>query len=228
MTPICLGMYRHFSGKAEMEDYSLVKDITANWESIAHTLVAGTLSYFGLIVWLRVSGKRTLSKWNSFDFVVTIALGSLLASVLLTKTVSFVQVMLAIGLLVSFQFILTWLSVRSSVVQNLIKAKPTLLLFKGEFIESLRMQERVAKGEILSAIRLSGGSSLADIDAVILETDGSFSVIKDLDITQATALRDVQGFKERALLGNSSDRTGSKENGQAEQRSKSSSRPNSN
>ncbi|MGB3787260.1 MAG: YetF domain-containing protein [Phormidesmis sp.] len=211
-----------------MEDYSLVEDIAANWESIAHTLIAGTLSYFGLIVWLRVSGKRTLSKWNSFDFVVTIALGSLLASVLLTKSVSFVQTMLAVGLLVVFQFVLTWLSVRSSLIQNLIKAKPTLLFFKGEFIESLRMQERVAKGEILAAIRLSGGSSLADIDAVILETDGSFSVIKDLDITQATALRDVQGFKERALLGDSGAHTRNQGNGQAEQRSKSSSRPNSN
>ncbi len=183
-----------------MEDYSLFEDIIANWESITHTLVAGTLSYIGLIAWLRVSGKRTLSKWNSFDFIVTIALGSLLASVLLTKSVSFVQTMVAVGLLVVFQFVLTWLSVRSGMVQNLIKGKPTLLLFKGEFIESLRMQERVAKGEILSAIRLSGGSSLEDIDAVILETDGSFSVIKDLDITNATALRDVQGFKRTSTI----------------------------
>ena len=185
-----------------MEDYSLTKDLLASWPSLFHTLVAGTLSYIGLIVWLRVSGKRTLSKWNAFDFVVTIAMGSILASALLTKSVSLVQTMVAIGLLVAFQFILTWLSVRSGIVQALIKAKPTLLFFKGEFIEQRLKQERVAKGEVLAAIRLSGGGNLNDIAAVVLETDGSFSVIKDLDVNEANALRDVEGFREKASFGN--------------------------
>ena len=185
----------------QMDDYSLANDLLASWASLFHTLIAGTLSYVGLIIWLRVSGKRTLSKWNSFDFVVTIALGSILASALLTKSVSLVQTMVAIGLLVIFQFVITWLSVRSSIVQNLIKAKPTLLFFKGEFLERWLKKERVAKGEVLAAIRLSGGSSLNDIGAVVLETDGSFSVIKDLNVNEADALRDVQGFREKALSG---------------------------
>ncbi|MGB3300871.1 MAG: YetF domain-containing protein [Phormidesmis sp.] len=180
-----------------MADYSLTTDLLANWESFFHTLITGTLSYFGLIIWLRISGKRTLSKWNSFDFVVTIAFGSILASALLTKSTSFVQTMVAIGLLVSYQFLLTWLAVRSSVIQNLIKAEPTLLFFEGEFIEHQIKQERVAKGEVLAAIRLNGGGNFNDIAAVVLETDGSFSVIKDLNVNEASALRDVKGFREQ-------------------------------
>ena len=180
-------------------DYSLISDLTSGWSRLLHTLISGTLSYIGLIIWLRISGKRTLSKWNSFDFVVTIALGSILAGALLTPDVSLAQTMLAIGLLVLFQFVLTWLSVRSGAVQNLIKAKPTLLFFKGNFLEEWLNHERVAKGEVLAAIRCNGGSNLADVDAVVLETDGSFSVIDSLDVTAATALRDVQGFRQRAL-----------------------------
>jgi len=183
-----------------MDNYSLSQDVLSSWERLSHTLLVGTLAYGGLILWLRVSGKRTLSKWNSFDFVVTIAFGSILASALLTTDVSLIQAMVAIGLLVIFQFILTWLSVRSNIVQNLIKAKPTLLFFKGNFIEEWLIRERVAKGEVLAAIRLSGNSSLDNIDPVILETNGSFSVIKKLDTATASALRDVQGFKERAML----------------------------
>lgn len=180
-------------------DYSLVSDLTSDWARLFHTIVVGTLSYAGLIALLRISGKRTLSKWNSFDFIVTIALGSMLASALLTPDVSFIQAMISVGLLIVYQFVLTWLSVRSGVVQNLIKAKPTLLFFKGEFVQSMLKHERVAEGEVLAAIRLSGGSHLADIDAVVLETDGSFSVIKDLDITAASAFKDVKGFRERAI-----------------------------
>lgn len=181
-------------------DYSLVSDLTSDWSRLLHTVIVGTLAYAGLIVWLRVSGKRTLSKWNAFDFIVTIALGSMLASALLTPDVSFSQAMVAVGLLVSYQFLLTWLSVRSGVVQNLIKARPTLLFFKGDFLEPMLKHERVAEGEVLAAIRLSGKSHLADIDAVVLETDGSFSVIENVEITAASALKDVKGFRDIAIL----------------------------
>lgn len=180
-------------------DYSLAKDLFGSWSAHSHTIVVGTLSYFGLIVWLRLSGKRTLSKWNSFDFVVTIAIGSILASALLSTSTAFLQAMVAIGLLVSFQFVITWLSVRTQVVQKLIKAEPTLLLFKGKMLDAILKEKRVAKGEVLAAIRIDGAASIEEVDAVVLETNGNFSVIKDLNINTASAFRDVRGFKENAL-----------------------------
>ena len=177
-------------------DYSLVKDLLGSWEAILHTLATGTLTYFGLIVWLRISGKRTLSKWNSFDFVVTIALGSVLASAFLSSQTSFVQAMVAVGMLVSFQFLLTWLSVRTPIVQKLIKARPTLLFYKGEFLDDMLKQKRIAKGEVLAAIRESGQAQTEAIDAVVLETDGSISIISKIE--SGSALSDVEGFSKRA------------------------------
>lgn len=179
-------------------DFSIYKAIIGSGASLLHTLIVGTLAYFGVIVWLRISGKRTLSKWNAFDFIVTIALGSMLASAALSTSTSFLQTMAGVGLLVSLQFLITWVSIRTSAVQNLIKSEPTLLLFKGEFIESALKSERVAKGEVLAAIRLSGHDSIESIDAVVLETEGSFSVLENVDIRSATAFRDVRGFKEQA------------------------------
>ncbi|HBM44306.1 MAG TPA: DUF421 domain-containing protein, partial [Halomonas sp.] len=55
----------------------------SGWESLARTLVVGLLAYTVLIVFLRISGNRTLSKMNAFDLIVTVALGSTLATVLL-------------------------------------------------------------------------------------------------------------------------------------------------
>jgi len=60
----------------------------SDWENIGRTLVLGTLAYLGLVVILRISGKRTLAKMNAFDLIVTIALGSTLSSILLSKGVS--------------------------------------------------------------------------------------------------------------------------------------------
>lgn len=165
-------------------------------ENLQHTLLVGTLGYIGVIFLLRSSGKRTLSKWNSFDFVVTIAFGSILASMMLTKSTSLAQGLLAFAMLVLFQFGLTWISAHSSMVQHLIKAEPSLLLFQGQFQTNVMKQERVAEGEILSALRESGVSEIEQVAAVILETDGSFSVIQSLG--SGSALRDVKGF--RALM----------------------------
>lgn len=84
-----------------------------SWDSILRTLVITILAYVALIILLRISGKRTLSKMNAFDFIVTIALGSTLATVLLNKSVSLADGVLALFLLIGLQFLITFFSVRS-------------------------------------------------------------------------------------------------------------------
>lgn len=168
-----------------------------SWDTLQHTLLVGTLGYIATIVLLRVSGKRTLSKWNSFDFIVTIAFGSILASLMLSKDTSLVQGVLAIGMLVLFQFIITWISVRSNIFRGWIKAEPTLLLFQGELQKNALRHQRVAEGEVLAALRTNGLGSLSEAEAVILETDGSFSVIKKLKDSSASALVDVKGYPQQ-------------------------------
>ena len=68
-----------------------------SWAGLGRVLLVGTLAYVALVLLLRISGKRTLSKLNAFDLVVTVALGSTLATVLLSKTVALAEGVLAIG-----------------------------------------------------------------------------------------------------------------------------------
>jgi len=91
----------------------------SGWDSLLRTLVVGVLAYVALVVFLRVSGKRTLSKMNAFDLVVTVALGSTLATVLLSKDVALAEGVLAFALLISLQFVVTWSSVRARWVRQL-------------------------------------------------------------------------------------------------------------
>ncbi|MCQ4965398.1 hypothetical protein NE652_10655, partial [Bifidobacterium pseudocatenulatum] len=81
---------------------------------LIRVLIIGVLGYIALVFWLRVSGKRTLSKWNVFDFIVTIALGSILASVIISNSVALIEGILAFVVLIGLQYVITWLSVRSS------------------------------------------------------------------------------------------------------------------
>jgi uncharacterized membrane protein YcaP (DUF421 family) len=163
--------------------------------ALLRTLVVGVLAYVALIILLRVSGKRTLSKWNAFDFVVTIALGSTLATALLSKETTLAQGALAFAVLIGLQLLITWLAVRSKIVQSWIKARPTLLLYQGKLIDEALRSERVTEGEVLAAVRARGFIGLEVVEAVVLETDGGFSVMSRGESESFSALNGVQGFE---------------------------------
>ncbi len=147
------------------------------FDVIFRTLLIGIMSYLSLIVILRVSGKRTLSKMNAFDLIVTVALGSILASIITSKDISISQGLTAFITLVGLQFIMTKLSFISPSFSDAIKSNPTLLYYQGQFVHRQMKKERILQIEILQAIRSAGHNSLDDIQAVILETDGTLSII---------------------------------------------------
>ena len=163
------------------------------WAPIARTLALGAGAYAALVLLLRVSGKRTLSKFNAFDFVVTVALGSTLATVLLSDRVSLAQGVTAFGVLVALQLVVTWLSVRSAHVRAVVKGEPTLLLHRGEFLAGAMRRERVTRDEVLAALRSQGVAAASDVEAAVLETDGSITVVTGAGRERATALGDVAG-----------------------------------
>ncbi len=163
-----------------------------SWFGIVRILIVGVLAYVALIIFLRVSGKRTLSKWNAFDFVVTIALGSTLASVIISKDVVLIEGVIAFALLIGLQFVITRLSVKFDFIKNVVKAEPTLLFDKGEFLPEAMRRQRVAESEIRAAIRSEGFAAIEEIEAVVLETDGTFSVVKKSANDSRTALKDVK------------------------------------
>lgn len=148
------------------------------WDSLLRTLVVGVASYAVLVLFLRVSGKRTLSKLNAFDFVVTVALGSTLASGLLTKDIGLADTVMAFGLLIVLQFLVTWSSVRLPWIRRAVTGEPRLLARRGELLPEALRDTRVAETEIHAALRSAGMGSLDEAEAVVLETDGSISAVR--------------------------------------------------
>ncbi len=149
------------------------------WQGPLRVLVVGTCAYLGLVVLLRVSGKRTLAKLNAFDFVVTVALGSTLATVLLSNSVALAEGLVALVLLVVLQYAVAWASVRSPRFERLVKSEPTLLYSDG-FIAGAMRRARVTEDEVRQAARSSGHADLGSVRAVVLENDGTLSMLGDL------------------------------------------------
>jgi uncharacterized membrane protein YcaP (DUF421 family) len=152
-----------------------------SWAGLARTAIVGVVAYAALVVLLRVSGKRTLSKMNAFDLIVTVALGSTLATILLSRDVALAEGILALAVLIGLQYLIAALSVRSPAVSRLVKSEPRLLLYQGRFLHRAMRDERVVEAEVLAAIRQQGIAALPAVEAVVLETDGSMTVVPRAD-----------------------------------------------
>ena len=96
------------------------------WESIGRVLFVGVLAYAGLLIFLRISGKRTLSKMNAFDLVITVALGSTFSTIIISQQTGVADGLTALALLISLQYAVAWLSVRWSGFKQLVTGEPTL------------------------------------------------------------------------------------------------------
>lgn len=168
-----------------------------DWQSLLRALILTVLAYFTLIIFIRLSGKRTLSKMNAFDFLVTIALGSCLASVSLNKSIALAVGAIVFLTLIILQFLITWLSVRVSFVKKLITGQPALLFYKGELLKNTMKKERITIEEIYMSARANGITNLNKIEVIILETTGDITVISKSETERGIneTLKNVSGYK---------------------------------
>ena len=124
-----------------------------NVSGLVRVLVVGTLAYISLVTLLRISGKRTLAQLNAFDFIVTVALGSTLATIALSSTVAWAEGALTLALLAALQFVVAWLAVRFAWVRRALTSEPTLLVRDGQLIPTALAQERISEQSLHQAIR---------------------------------------------------------------------------
>lgn len=140
-------------------------------------LAVGTITYACMLLLLRGFGKRALAKMNAYDFITTIALGSSLSSTILSSDVTIGKALAAFILLLGLQRLVAVLSVRSRSMQMALNNEPTLLSRNGELLRAALHQEFLTEADLNAAVRAKGFDALSATSAIILETDGSISVI---------------------------------------------------
>lgn len=166
-----------------------------SWADLGRVLAVGAAAYVTVVLVLRLSGKRTLAKLNAYDLVVTVALGSTLATILLNRDVSWAEGALALALLAALQFLVAWTTTRLPRGRTVVTARPTLLLRDGHpLLDPLRAQ-RVTLDEVRQAVRSAGFGDLSTVAAVVLESDGSMSVVSTQQVGDWSALQGVAGVE---------------------------------
>ncbi|WP_104182126.1 YetF domain-containing protein [Arthrobacter sp. B0490] len=165
-----------------------------SWADIFRVLIVGAVSYVTLIGVLRLSGKRTLSQLNAFDFIITVALGSTLATILLGSDVAYAEGLTALVLLAGLQFIVAGVSARRPGARNTITAKPAALVVDGRLQHEELRRNRLTESEVLQAVRSTGTGDLSSVAAVVLETNGKLSVVPTKTLGGGSAMSGIVGY----------------------------------
>lgn len=164
-----------------------------SWAGVLRVLLVGTAAYAAVVILLRVSGKRTLGQLNAFDLLVTVAFGSTLATILLSSDITYVEGLAGLALLAGLQYVVAWASSHVPWARTAVTSTPVALVVAGEIRHDALRRNRLSESEVLQAVRSAGSGDIANMAVVVLETNGTISVIPSNKLGTGSALRGVHG-----------------------------------
>lgn len=170
---------------------------------LIRTVLSAAMLYIAVIVAVRVFGKRSTSQMNNFDWIVTVAIGSLMASGVLLSDVTVFESVAAIYVLFALQWSLTKIMLNSDIFTKIVKSEPTLIVHKGKILLGAMKQERLSEAEIHAAVRGAGLSRIEDVQWIILETNSSLSVIPATEPLQGADMLEYVGGVDEFLRNDS-------------------------
>lgn len=139
--------------------------------------LSGVLVFLVVVVYTRLMGLRSFAKMSSVDFAGTVAIGSAIATVTLTRSVPLAQGMAGLAGLFAIQWLLARLRHRSARIADVLENQPILLMRDGELLEDNLRRAGVSVDDIRSKLREANVLDLRQARAVVFETTGDVSVL---------------------------------------------------
>ncbi|SMO73478.1 DUF421 domain-containing protein [Gracilimonas mengyeensis] len=165
--------------------------------SLLMVLISCIGIYVALIIYTRIAGLRSFSKMSSFDFAITVAIGSIIASTILTKSPPLLQAMIALGILYALQMSVASLRNHSSFISDLVDNKPLLLMNGTHIIEKNMQKAKVTHDDLRAKLREANITQLSQVKAVVMEATGDVSVLHHHDSEHqldSELLKEVEGY----------------------------------
>ncbi|WP_339697320.1 YetF domain-containing protein [uncultured Marixanthomonas sp.] len=151
--------------------------ITVTPETLGKVIITILLIFTCIIVITRIAGLRTFAKMSSFDFASTIAIGSILASIVLNSDQSLVKGAIALGGIIAFQSLFALLVRKSDRFKKLATNNPILLMKKGEIIYENLKATNMGEDDLIAKLREANVFNLKEVHAAILESTGDVSIL---------------------------------------------------
>lgn len=146
-------------------------------DKLGRIVLTALLVYILIILVTKISGKRSTSQLNNFDWIVTVMIGSLGASTILLENIPFIEGAASIVVLYVLQFLVTKYASISPQFSSVILSEPRIVFYQGQYLPDAMRAERLTRQELECAMRSEGVSSLNDIEAIVFESDAKLTII---------------------------------------------------
>jgi len=141
-------------------------------------LILSVLGIFTIVIIItRVFGLRTFAKMSSFDFASTIAVGSVLAAIILNKDYSLLKGGIVLLAIIGFQTLFSYLVRKHDFFKNLFTNKPQIIMWDGKILHKKLKSCNVGEDDLIAKLREANVHDFNEVKAVILESTGDVSVI---------------------------------------------------
>ena len=157
-----------------------------NIDKLGRIVLTAVMVYVLIVLATKVSGKRSTSQLNNFDWIVTVMIGSLGASTVLLENIPFIEGAASIVTLYMLQFLVTKYASISPAFSSIILSEPRIVFYQGQFLPEAMRAERLTRQELECAMRSEGVHSLSEIEAIVFESDAKLTIITKPDSEQAT------------------------------------------
>ena len=147
-----------------------------NTDPLLETVIGSFLIIFFIILFSRIIGLRSFSKFSIYDFAITIAVGSIVSSTL-TSSTTIIHGAVAIGSLIVLTYLLSYLQKKFKFINKAISNNPLLLMKDDKIIYKNLKKANIQKQQIMAKLREANVVNLNQVLAVVLETTGDISVI---------------------------------------------------
>ena len=152
-----------------------------NIDKLGRIVLTATMVYVLIVLITKISGKRSTSQLNNFDWIVTVMIGSLGASTILLEDIPLIEGGSAIIVLYLLQFLVTKYASISPQFSSVILSEPRIVFYQGQYLPDAMRAERLTRQELECAMRSEGVKSLSDIEAIVFESDAQLTIITKSD-----------------------------------------------
>jgi uncharacterized membrane protein YcaP (DUF421 family) len=152
--------------------------LLGSWRTVGFVALSTVLIYVSVVVALRVGERRTLAEMSIFDFAVAVAVGSIIGRVSTAREPSYIQGLAALLTLLAAHHVITFARARSARVKRWVERPPRVLMRDGHvFLDALR-REHLTEADLMRKLREHDVHTLDEVDLVVLEAGGGFSVLR--------------------------------------------------
>jgi uncharacterized membrane protein YcaP (DUF421 family) len=154
----------------------MVRDLLVVQIPVAEKVLRSIAVYLFLVVALRLGGKRELAQLNTFDLVVLLLLSNTVQNAIIGSDNSLSGGLLGAAVLLGVNYLVVRVGFRHPAVARILEGTPTVLVDRGRPQEANLRRYLISTEELLAAVRRQGARDLHDVDAVVLEANGTFTV----------------------------------------------------